>query len=146
MESCRAADVTKVVELGPGNALARMIHEFMPESDVHRLSEFHSLSGFETLGGDVARRRTAMVAELFGSCQRRPETRSAEQLGHGRGDRAVLICQFAASDLGEPERFCRLRAVSHHGHAGILGAVCTAIDFATLLGTVAYNPAAATGA
>jgi [acyl-carrier-protein] S-malonyltransferase len=47
MESCRAADVTKVVELGPGNALARMMHDFMPDSDVHSLSEFHSLSGFE---------------------------------------------------------------------------------------------------
>jgi [acyl-carrier-protein] S-malonyltransferase len=47
MESCRAAGVTKVVELGPGNALARMMHDFMPDSDVHSLSEFHSLSGFE---------------------------------------------------------------------------------------------------
>ena len=47
MESCRAADVTKVVELGPGNALARMMQDFMPDSDVHSLSEFHSLSGFE---------------------------------------------------------------------------------------------------
>lgn len=47
MESCRAAGVTKVIELGPGNALARMMHEFMPDGDVHSLSEFHSLSGFE---------------------------------------------------------------------------------------------------
>ena len=47
MESCRASRVTKVVELGPGNALARMMHDFMPDSDVHSLSEFHSLSGFE---------------------------------------------------------------------------------------------------
>jgi [acyl-carrier-protein] S-malonyltransferase len=47
MESCRAADVTKVVELGPGNALARMMQDFMPDSDVHSLSEFHSLPGFE---------------------------------------------------------------------------------------------------
>jgi [acyl-carrier-protein] S-malonyltransferase len=30
MQSCRAAGVTKVVELGPGNALAHMMHEFMP--------------------------------------------------------------------------------------------------------------------
>jgi [acyl-carrier-protein] S-malonyltransferase len=37
MESCRAAGVTKVVELGPGNALARMMHDFMPNSDVHSL-------------------------------------------------------------------------------------------------------------
>jgi [acyl-carrier-protein] S-malonyltransferase len=47
MRSCRAAGVTKVVELGPGNALAHMMHEFMPDCDVHSLSEFHSLSGFE---------------------------------------------------------------------------------------------------
>ncbi len=47
MESCRASRVTKVVELGPGRALARMMHDFMPDSDVHSLSEFHSLSGFE---------------------------------------------------------------------------------------------------
>jgi [acyl-carrier-protein] S-malonyltransferase len=42
MESCRAAGVTKVVELGPGNALARLMHQFMPDADVHSLSEFHS--------------------------------------------------------------------------------------------------------
>jgi [acyl-carrier-protein] S-malonyltransferase len=47
MESCRAAGVTKVVELGPGDALARMMHEVIPDGDVHSLSEFHSLSGFE---------------------------------------------------------------------------------------------------
>jgi len=47
MRSCREAGVTKVVELGPGNALAHMMHEFMPGGDVHSLSEFHSLSGFE---------------------------------------------------------------------------------------------------
>jgi [acyl-carrier-protein] S-malonyltransferase len=47
MESCRAAGVTKVVELGPGNALARLMHEFMPYGDVHSLSEFHSLTGFK---------------------------------------------------------------------------------------------------
>ena len=47
MASCRAADVTKIVELGPGNALARMMHDFMPDTDIHSLSEFHSLSGFE---------------------------------------------------------------------------------------------------
>jgi [acyl-carrier-protein] S-malonyltransferase len=47
MQSCRAAGVTKVVELGPGNALARFMHEFMPDGDVHSLSEFHSLPGFE---------------------------------------------------------------------------------------------------
>jgi [acyl-carrier-protein] S-malonyltransferase len=46
MQSCRAAGVTKVIELGPGNALARLMHEFMPDGDVHSLSEFHSLPGF----------------------------------------------------------------------------------------------------
>ena len=46
MESCRAAGVTRVVELGPGNALARLMHEFMPDGDVHSLSEFHSIAVF----------------------------------------------------------------------------------------------------
>jgi [acyl-carrier-protein] S-malonyltransferase len=47
MESCRAAGVTKVVEFGPGNALARLMREVMPQGDVHSLSEFHSILGFE---------------------------------------------------------------------------------------------------
>ena len=47
MQSCRAAGVTKVVEFGPGNALARLMHEFISDGDVHSLSEFHSLPGFE---------------------------------------------------------------------------------------------------
>jgi [acyl-carrier-protein] S-malonyltransferase len=47
MQSCRAAGVTRVVELGPGNALARFMHELIPDGDVHSLSEFHSLPGFE---------------------------------------------------------------------------------------------------
>ena len=47
MQSCRAAGVAKVVEFGPGDALAHMMHEFMPDGDVHSLSEFHSFSGFE---------------------------------------------------------------------------------------------------
>ena len=47
MELCRAAGVAKVFELGPGDALARMMHEVIPDGDVHSLSEFHSLSGFE---------------------------------------------------------------------------------------------------
>jgi [acyl-carrier-protein] S-malonyltransferase len=47
MQSCRAAGVSKVFELGPGDALARMMHEVIPDGDVHSLSEFHSLSGFE---------------------------------------------------------------------------------------------------
>jgi [acyl-carrier-protein] S-malonyltransferase len=47
IQSCRAAGVSKVVELGPGDALAHMMQEIMPDGDVHSLSEFHSLSGFE---------------------------------------------------------------------------------------------------
>jgi [acyl-carrier-protein] S-malonyltransferase len=47
MQSCRATGVAKVVELGPGNALARFMREVMPNGDVHSLSEFHSLPGFE---------------------------------------------------------------------------------------------------
>jgi len=47
MDSCREAGVSKVFELGPGDALARMMHEVIPDGDVHSLSEFHSLSGFE---------------------------------------------------------------------------------------------------
>jgi [acyl-carrier-protein] S-malonyltransferase len=47
MESCRAAGVAKVVELGPGDALARMMHEVTPLGDVHSLSQFHSLSGLQ---------------------------------------------------------------------------------------------------
>jgi [acyl-carrier-protein] S-malonyltransferase len=47
MQSCRAAGVTKVVEFGPGNALARFMRDFMPDIDAHSLSEFHSLLGFE---------------------------------------------------------------------------------------------------
>ena len=54
MELCRAAGVATVFELGPGDALARMMHEVIPDGDVHSLSEFHSLPGFATLDGDVA--------------------------------------------------------------------------------------------
>ena len=37
--------MTKAIELGPGGALAHLMHEFMPEGDVHSLSDFHSLPG-----------------------------------------------------------------------------------------------------
>jgi [acyl-carrier-protein] S-malonyltransferase len=47
MESCRAAGATKFVELGPGSALTRLMHEFMPDGDAHSLSEFHSLAGWK---------------------------------------------------------------------------------------------------
>src|SRR5258705_12176976 len=36
MESCRAAGVAKVVDLGPGNALARMMRAFMADATAHR--------------------------------------------------------------------------------------------------------------
>ncbi len=45
MEACRATAVTKVLELGPGSALTRMMQTAVPDSDVHSLSEFHSLDG-----------------------------------------------------------------------------------------------------
>jgi [acyl-carrier-protein] S-malonyltransferase len=47
MQACRAAGVTKVVEFGPGDALARFMREFMPDGDVHGMSEFRSLAAFE---------------------------------------------------------------------------------------------------
>lgn len=46
MASCRAAGVTTVIELGPGNALAHLMREFMTNGEAHSLSEFHSLAGF----------------------------------------------------------------------------------------------------
>jgi len=45
MEACRAARVTRVLELGPGNALIRMFNEATPDFDAHSFSEFRSLSG-----------------------------------------------------------------------------------------------------
>jgi [acyl-carrier-protein] S-malonyltransferase len=47
MESCRAAGVTKILELGPGSALVRLMRAIMPDSDIHGLSEFHSLDGLK---------------------------------------------------------------------------------------------------
>ena len=46
MDACRAAGVSKVVELGPGAALARIARDSIPGVDAHSLSEFHTLSGF----------------------------------------------------------------------------------------------------
>ena len=46
MESCRAAGIVRIIELGPGAALARLLREAMPASDVHSLCEFRSLAGF----------------------------------------------------------------------------------------------------
>lgn len=45
MDACHAAGVTKVIELGPGAALAHMAREAMPDADVHSVAEFHSLAG-----------------------------------------------------------------------------------------------------
>ena len=45
MDACRSGSATKVIELGPGNGLARMMHAAAPDSDAHSVSEFHSLAG-----------------------------------------------------------------------------------------------------
>lgn len=45
MDACRSGAVTKLFELGPGNALTRMMQAVAPENDSHSLSEFHSLEG-----------------------------------------------------------------------------------------------------
>ena len=47
MEACRAQDVTTILELGPGDALARMMHETAPEAPAHALSGFRSLDGLK---------------------------------------------------------------------------------------------------
>ena len=47
MDACRSGRVTKVIELGPGNALARMMQAAMPDGDAHSVSEFHSLDGLK---------------------------------------------------------------------------------------------------
>lgn len=46
METCRASNVSKVIELGPGNALARLMQDAAPGADAHSVSEFHTLDGF----------------------------------------------------------------------------------------------------
>ncbi|WP_026440757.1 acyltransferase domain-containing protein [Acidocella facilis] len=46
MDNIRSSTVSKVIELGPGSALAHMMRDEMPEADVHSLAEFHSLVGF----------------------------------------------------------------------------------------------------
>ena len=45
MDACRAAGVTKVIELGPGHALVRLMRGVMPDGDVHGVSEFRTLAG-----------------------------------------------------------------------------------------------------
>jgi [acyl-carrier-protein] S-malonyltransferase len=51
MESCRAAGVAKIIELGPGIALAHLMRDVMPDADVHSFAEFHSLDGFVQWAG-----------------------------------------------------------------------------------------------
>ena len=46
METCLASNVSRVIELGPGNALARMMQDAAPGIDAHSISEFRSLDGF----------------------------------------------------------------------------------------------------
>ena len=46
MEACRAAGVTKVIELGPGSALTRLMLEVMPDANAHSVAEFRTLAGF----------------------------------------------------------------------------------------------------
>jgi len=45
MEACQEAGVDKVLELGPGSALARMMRVTLPDADVHGLAEFRSVDG-----------------------------------------------------------------------------------------------------
>ena len=46
MDTCRAAGVIKIIELGPGAALTRLMRDSIPEADAHSLAEFRSLDGF----------------------------------------------------------------------------------------------------
>jgi [acyl-carrier-protein] S-malonyltransferase len=46
MDSCLASGVHKVVELGPGAALAHMARDSIPNVDAHSLSDFRSLPAF----------------------------------------------------------------------------------------------------
>ena len=45
MDSCRAARPQRVLELGPGDALARMAGEAMPDIAVRSVTAFRSLDG-----------------------------------------------------------------------------------------------------
>jgi len=46
MDTCRAAGVIKIIELGPGAPLTRLMRDSIPEADAHSLAEFRSLDGF----------------------------------------------------------------------------------------------------
>jgi [acyl-carrier-protein] S-malonyltransferase len=48
LESCRAAGARLVLELGPGNALARMAERVLPEARVRSIEDFKSLNGLKT--------------------------------------------------------------------------------------------------
>jgi [acyl-carrier-protein] S-malonyltransferase len=45
LTACREAGVTRVLELGPGRALANMAREALPEARCHALEEFRTLEG-----------------------------------------------------------------------------------------------------
>ena len=45
MEACRAAGATRALELGPGNALARMMGDVIGERDSRGVADFRSLDG-----------------------------------------------------------------------------------------------------
>ncbi len=45
MEACQDAGASKIVELGPGNALVRLMRGAVPDGDAHGLSEFRSVDG-----------------------------------------------------------------------------------------------------
>ena len=47
MDACRGAGVAKVLELGPGDALVRLMQGVTPDSQVHGLSQFRSLDGMK---------------------------------------------------------------------------------------------------
>ena len=47
MDACRGAGASKFIELGPGNALVRLMQGVMTDSEVHSLSEFRSLDGLK---------------------------------------------------------------------------------------------------
>jgi [acyl-carrier-protein] S-malonyltransferase len=51
MDACRAAGVTKIIELGPGAALARLMRDVTPEADVRSMAEFRTLAGFMRWAG-----------------------------------------------------------------------------------------------
>ena len=45
MEACRAAGATRALELGPGDALARMMSDVLGERDSRSVTAFRTLDG-----------------------------------------------------------------------------------------------------